>query len=119
MNIEDIREYCITKPGVSECFPFDETTLVFKVMGKIFCMINLDGEPGLLLKNTPENIIEMRERFSYILPGYHMNKTYWNLVMIDHSDSAGQILSWIDESYNEVVAGLPGKIKYELKIKQS
>jgi len=119
MNIEDIREYCLGKKGVSESFPFDETTLVFKVMGKMFCLVNLDHEPGLLLKNSPEKIMDMRERYSFVLPGYHMNKTHWNLVMIDQPVTEDLLKQWVDESYNLVVEGLPHKIKDELKKDQS
>jgi predicted DNA-binding protein (MmcQ/YjbR family) len=116
MNIEEIRDYCLSKPGVTESFPFDETTLVFKVMGKMFCLTNLDGEPGLLLKNRPEIVIEMRERYSSVLPGYHMNKIHWNLVMMDFSVSDSLLKQWVDESYNLVVEGLPRKIRDEFKM---
>jgi predicted DNA-binding protein (MmcQ/YjbR family) len=119
MNIEEIRDYCLSKAGVTESFPFDETTLVFKVMGKIFCLINLDAEPGLLLKNTPEKVIDMRERYSCVLPGYHMNKTHWFLVMLDQSVSNDLLKQWVDESYDLVVEGLPRKIRDELKPAQS
>jgi predicted DNA-binding protein (MmcQ/YjbR family) len=119
MNIEEIRDYCLSKAGVTESFPFDETTLVFKVMGKIFCLINLDAEPGLLLKNTPEKVIDMRERYSCVLPGYHMNKTHWFLVMLDQSVSNDLLKLWVDESYDLVVEGLPRKIRDELKPAQS
>jgi predicted DNA-binding protein (MmcQ/YjbR family) len=116
MNIEEIREYCLAKTGVTESFPFDETTLVFKVMGKIFCLTNLDGEPGLLLKNKPEVVLEMREHYNFVLPGYHMNKTHWNLVMMDYFVSSNLLKQWVDESYNLVVEGLPRKIRDELKL---
>jgi predicted DNA-binding protein (MmcQ/YjbR family) len=115
MNIEEIREYCLSKAGTTECFPFDETTLVFKVMGKMFCLINLAGEHGLALKNTPEKIIEMREQHSCIFPAHHMSKVHWNLVMADDSVSGGQLCSWIDESYNAVIKGLTLKLKAELQ----
>ena len=115
MNIEEIREYCLSKPGVTESFPFDETTLVFKVMGKIFCLTDLEGEVGLLLKNTPERIIELRERYSFVLPGYHMNKTHWNQILLEDFVPSGPLMKWIDESYDQVVAGLPRKMKEELQ----
>lgn len=115
MNIEVIREYCLSKPGVTEGFPFDDTTLVFKVMGKIFCIANLDGELGLSLKNSPEKVVEMRESFSCVLPGYHMSKIHWNLVMVDQSVTRDQLFTWIDESYERVVDGLPRKSKEELQ----
>jgi predicted DNA-binding protein (MmcQ/YjbR family) len=115
MNIENIREYCLSKSGVTESFPFDETTLVFKVMGKMFCLANLDGQLGLSLKNSPEKVAEMREQFSCVLPGYHMNKIHWNLVLVDHSVPDSQLFAWIDESYESVVVGLTQKLKEELQ----
>jgi len=115
MNIEEIREYCLSKEGVSEGFPFDNTTLVFKVMGKIFCLTNLVGEPGLLLKNIPEKVQEMRDQYECVQPGFHMNKSHWNLVKPDFSVSKAILLSWIDDSYETVVAGLPRKTRNELK----
>jgi len=75
------------KKGVTECFPFDETTLVSKVMGKMLCLSNLDGEPGLSLKNAPEKVMEMRENHPCVLPGCHMNKVHWDLVMMNRSES--------------------------------
>lgn len=114
MNIEEIREYCLSKPGVTECFPFDETTLVFKVMGKMFCLVNLDGETGLSLKNSPEKVIEMRERFPAVMPAWHFNKVHWNRVMVDFSVPPAQLREWIDESYELVVCGLTRKLKEEL-----
>jgi predicted DNA-binding protein (MmcQ/YjbR family) len=115
MNIEEIREYCLLKTGVTESFPFDETTLVFKVMGKIFCLTDLEGEMGLLLKNTPEKVIEMREHYSFVVPGYHMNKTHWNQIRLEDSVPSRLLQTWIDESYEQVVAGLTRKMKEELQ----
>jgi len=119
MNIEDVREYCLSKPGVTECFPFDETTLVFKVMGKMFCLVNLDGEPGLSLKNSPEKVIDMRERFPAVLPAYHFNKVHWNRVMLDFTVPSVRLTEWIDDSYELVVSGLTRRLKEELiKLKE-
>lgn len=114
MNIEEFREYCIQKPGVTEEFPFDEETLVFKVMGKMFALTNLVGDWNLALKCDPEWAIELREQFSAIRPGYHMNKVHWNTVAMDGSLSQKLILELIDHSYQLVVAKLPGKLKNEL-----
>lgn len=115
MNIEEIREYCLSKKGVSECFPFDDTTLVFKVMGKMFCLVNLDGDPGLLLKNTPEKVQEMRDLYTFVQPGFHMNKSHWNLVKLEYTVADALLLSWIDESYTAVVQGMPRKLRNELQ----
>jgi predicted DNA-binding protein (MmcQ/YjbR family) len=84
MNIEQIREYCLKKKGVTEEFPFDEETLVFKVMGKIFILASLDSIPlQFNLKCDPEKAIELREEYEAVQPGYHMNKRHWNTVIID------------------------------------
>jgi predicted DNA-binding protein (MmcQ/YjbR family) len=114
MNIEEIREYCLSKPGVTESFPFDETTLVFKVMGKMFCLTNLKGEPGLSLKNDPEKNIRMREDYPFVLPAYHMNKVHWNRITIGSFVTSALLRNWIDESYTLVVNGLTLKLKNEL-----
>lgn len=115
MNIEEFREYCISKAGVTEEFPFDEVTLVFKVMGKMFALTNLDGEWSLALKCDPQRAIDLREQFPAIQPGYHMSKVHWNTVMMDGSLPQKLVLEMIDHSYELVVSKLPGKLKNELK----
>jgi predicted DNA-binding protein (MmcQ/YjbR family) len=107
MNIEQIREYCLKKKGVTEEFPFDEETLVFKVVGKIFLLASLESIPlQINLKCDPEKAIELREEFESVQPGYHMNKKHWNTIIIDGTVPAKKILEWIDHSYNLVVSGL-------------
>jgi predicted DNA-binding protein (MmcQ/YjbR family) len=113
MNIEQLREYCIQKKGVTEEFPFDEETLVFKVKGKIFAMTNLKGEWELALKCDPEKAVELREQYPAIRPGYHMSKIHWNTIAIDGSLSERLILELIDHSYELVIAKLPLKIRNE------
>ena len=116
MNIELIREYCLSKKGVSEEFPFDEDTLVFKVMGKIFLLASLEKIPlQVNLKCNPEEAGELRERYDAVIPGYHMNKKHWNTVVIENSIPPREIFSWIDNSYNLVVNGLKKSEKEELK----
>ncbi|MDX9882326.1 MAG: MmcQ/YjbR family DNA-binding protein [Prolixibacteraceae bacterium] len=114
MNIEEIREYCLSKKGVDESFPFDETTLVFKVMGKMFALTDLVGDLSINLKCDPERAIELREQHPAIMPGYHMNKALWNTVLIDGSLSRDFICQLIDHSYELVVDKLPRKLKIEL-----
>lgn len=114
MNIEEIREYCISKKGATESFPFDEVTLVFKVMGKMFALTNLDGELSINLKCDPEKAISLREEYSAIIPGYHMSKIHWNTVMIDGSIKDDFIRNLIDDSYNLIVEKLTKKVKLEL-----
>ena len=113
MNVESIREYCLSKPEVTEGLPFGDDTLVFKVMNKMFVLMNLDGELSVNLKCDPDKAIELRELYSSILPGYHMNKKYWNTVIIDSSISEEFLKELIDHSYTKVVKGLP-KVKQKL-----
>ncbi len=116
MNIELIREYCLGKKGVTEEFPFDEDTLVLKVMGKMFLLASLEKIPlQINIKCSPEEVVELRERYEAVIPGYHMNKKHWNTVIIDNSIPPKNIFSWIDNSYNLVVSGLKKSEKEELK----
>ncbi len=109
MNVEKLRLYCLNLPGVTESFPFDETTLVFKVKGKMFALMNLEGQLSMNLKCDPEEAIDLRERYSYVLPGYHMNKALWNTVMIDEMTPEQLLIKWIDDSYALVIEKLPKK----------
>lgn len=106
MNIEDFRSYCISKKGVSEDFPFDENTLVFKVMGKMFALADVEAFESINLKCDPEKAVEQRELYPAVTPGYHMNKKHWNTVVLDGSLADSLIYNWIDESYSLVVKGL-------------
>jgi len=115
MNIEDVRDFCLSLKGVTECFPFDETTLVFKVMGKMFCLTDLEGEFSINIKNDPEKNILLREEYPVVTQGYHMHKKYWNTVVIDGSVSDTLIRKWLQESYETVVKGLTKKQQEELK----
>ncbi len=115
MNIEEIREYCLAKPGVTEGFPFDETTLVFKVMKKMFALTGLNGVPPFVnLKCNPEKAIELRGEYEDIKPGWHMNKEQWNSVYFVNLPRE-LIEDLIDHSYELVLDSLPGKLKEELR----
>lgn len=114
MNVEEIREYCLNKKATTESFPFDEVTLVFKVMNKMFALINLDGELRLNLKCDPEEAIRLREKYTEVTPGYHMNKRMWNTILIDGFISDKLIKYWIDHSYDLIVESLPKKLRLEL-----
>lgn len=109
MNLEEVREYCLSIKGASECFPFDETVLVFKVMDKMFAYTFLGASANdfrINLKCDPEKAIELRERFTGIIPGYHANKKYWNTVYID-SDVPDKLLKeLINHSVEEVIKKL-------------
>jgi predicted DNA-binding protein (MmcQ/YjbR family) len=114
MNIETIREFCLAKKGVTECFPFDETTLVFKLFGKMFLFTSLEGELFINVKCDPEKAIEFRELYSSVVPGYHMNKKHWNTVLIDGTLSDMLIFSFIDHSYDLIRSSLPKNQQNEL-----
>lgn len=116
MNLEDIREYCLSKKGVEEGFPFGGDTLVFKVMGKMFLLSGIDSQPVQFnAKCNPEKAIELRENFSCVLPGYHMNKQHWNTIICDGRATEKQLKEWIDDSYDLVAASLTKKLKTELE----
>ncbi len=112
MNIEEFRQHCIGKKGVTEEFPFDEVTLVFKVMGKMFALAPLERLPVQVnLKCDPERAIELRETHDgVIMPGYHMSKVHWNTLYLEQLP-AHLIMDLIDHSYDLVVQKLPKKVK--------
>lgn len=114
MNIEQIRDYCLAKNGVSESMPFGDDTLVFKVMDKIFAMVNLEGDLCMNLKCDPQNAIELREEYSFVIPGRHMNKKYWNTVMCTSLKNDQILFKWIDDSYILVIDKLTNREKAKL-----
>lgn len=115
MNIEDFRFHCINKVGVTEEFPFDESTLVFKVMGKMFALSSLkEVEARANLKCDPDRAIELREEYSDIIPGYHMSKKHWNTVYLERELEDKMIRELTDHSYDLVVSKLTKKLKEEL-----
>ncbi len=115
MNIEAFREYCLSKKYVTESFPFDEQTLVFKVAGKMFALSGLEHHPTTVnLKCDPERAIELRGEFDAIVPGYHMSKKHWNTITIEGNLPNNFIRELIDHSYNLVVKGMSIKKQKEL-----
>lgn len=114
MDIEAFRSYCLKKPGVTEETPFDENTLVFKVMGKMFAATDIQLFESVNLKCEPDKAISLREEFPGVLPGYHMNKKHWNTILMDGSIGDNLFSQWIDESYDLVVIGLSKKLKDQL-----
>ena len=114
MNVEQLQQYCLSKKGVTEEFPFDEVTLVFKVMGKMFAICGLDEEEHRVnLKCDPEWALELRDEHIDIIEGWHMNKKHWNTVYMERELSDSKIRELIDHSYDLVIAKLPKKIKEE------
>lgn len=115
MNIEAFRDFCLLKKGVTEAFPFDENTLVFKVMGKLFALTDVAEFQSVNLKCDPAKAIELREYYHAVQPGYHMSKIHWNTVAINEDATDVLIFEWINDSYNLVVKGLTKKLQAALQ----
>src|SRR6202012_3789266 len=111
MNIEELRDYCLRKAGVEEGFPFGEGVMVFKVGGKIFLLADLADGSEFNVKCDPDLAVELRERYSEVRPGYHMNKRHWNTVRMDGTLKARELREMVDHSYETVVAGLPKRVR--------
>ncbi len=110
MNVEEIRDYCLAKKGVEESFPFDNETLVFKVGGKIFLLMGINANPiQFNVKCEPRKAIDLREKYSCVLPGYHMNKAHWNTIVCDGRATKKLVFEWIDHSYDLIIGSLPKK----------
>ena len=118
MNIEELREYCLSKPAVTEGFPFDDETLVFKVMDKMFALVGLNhweqGETKINLKCNPEWAEELRGEYDSINAGWHMSKKHWNTVTLNKDVSDSLAFELIDHSYDLVVSGLTKKLREQL-----
>ncbi len=115
MNLEEIRDYCLSKKGVTEGFPFNDTALVFKVAGKMFALLDLSEENrGLNLKCDPDLALELREHYPEVTPAYHFNKKHWNGINLEGFLDKDLLKGWIDHSYQIVVSKLPKKIQEEL-----
>lgn len=103
MNVEQILEYCLSKPETEESLPFGPDVVVFKVDAKIYLLLSLDTSPVQFnVKCDPAKAEELREAYDCVLPGYHMNKKHWNTIMVDGSVSAKVLKEWIDHSYELV-----------------
>ncbi len=118
MNLETYYEYCLSKKGVTEHFPFDQDTLVFKVGGKMFALSSLSqwekGEPSVNLKCDPERALELRAEYDAIQPGFHMSKTHWNTVSINNTLPTDLLKELIDHSYDLVFNSLSKKLQNEI-----
>ncbi len=110
MNIEDARIYCLGKMNATEDFPFDETTLAFRVENRIFAMVDLENTKWFCVKCDADYAVELRDRYAQIVPAWHMNKRYWNQLDIEMLDDS-LVAHLIDHSYEEVVKKLPKKIR--------
>ncbi len=114
MDIESVREFCLKLKGTTESFPFDQTTLVFKVMNKMYCLESLD-EQKINIKGNPEELVEFVERYVAVTPGYHMNKKHWITVDLKQFNEDSMLKDWIVKSYDLVVANLSKKDREKLK----
>jgi len=115
MNIESLREYCLSKSCSEETQPFGPEVLVYKEGGKIFLLLPLNEDTlTFSVKCDPEKAAELREEFACVMPGYHMNKKHWNTILVDGSVSANQLKEWIDHSYQLVVEKLSGNLRDSL-----
>lgn len=115
MNTEEIREFCLAKKGVEEAFPFDSDTLVFKVGGKIFLLMSISSRPvSFNAKCNPDLAVELREKYHFVRPGYHMNKKHWNTIETSGAVPRRLLQEWISHSYDLVLASLPKKLRQQL-----
>lgn len=116
MDIESILHYCQQLKGTTEHFPFDANTLVFKVMGKMYALIDVENPTGINVKCDPETAIDLRERYACVIPGYHMSKKHWNTIQLNGEMDNKELESWILHSYELVVSSLPKKLQHELSL---
>ncbi|MDR1938129.1 MAG: MmcQ/YjbR family DNA-binding protein [Tannerellaceae bacterium] len=114
MNVEELHAYCLSIKGTADCFPFDDVSLVMKVMGKMYALIPLDN-PALqiTLKCDPEQAVELRERYACVEPAYHFNKKYWNTICLNREMTDEEVKKWILHSVDEVVKKLPKRVRDE------
>lgn len=104
MNLGQLTDYCLSKPGAEESFPFGEDTLVFKVNGKMFLLVSVSDEPlSFNAKCDPDWALELRASYDCVVPGYHMNKKHWNTVVIDGALDRKMLQRLIDHSYELVL----------------
>jgi predicted DNA-binding protein (MmcQ/YjbR family) len=115
MTIDLLRGYCLAKKGVTEELPFGDGVLVMKVFGKMFALIPVGVETARInLKVVPEEGFELRARYESVQPAFHMNKRHWITATDDGSIPERELKSWIDTSYNLVVAKFTKAKKQEL-----
>ncbi len=111
LNIESLRDYCLSKPASTESFPFGDDTLVFKVGDKVFLLATLTKPESFNAKCDPDKAIALREQHPEIIPGYHMNKKHWNTVYYNQTLSESLLKELIDHSYELVFSSLPKTIQ--------
>ncbi len=109
MQLQTVIDYCTSRPGSTQEFPFDDTTLVFKIKGKMFALISLDEPHRINLKCDPAYALVLRQQYPQVRPGYHMNKKHWNTIELDGTVTDENMMQWIDDSYELVIRKLPEK----------
>jgi predicted DNA-binding protein (MmcQ/YjbR family) len=114
LNVEELRDYCLQKSGVTEGMPFGNDTLVFRVGNKIFLLMSLNAGNRFNVKCDPELAIELRERHTEVIPGFHMNKVHWNTVYTDGNLTNAQLCELIDHSYSLILKSLPKAVQAEI-----
>jgi predicted DNA-binding protein (MmcQ/YjbR family) len=114
MTLDSFRNYCLAFQGVTEETPFDNVTLVFKVMGKMFALVDMDSFESINVKCNPDKAIELREQYDSGKAGYHMNKKHWNTIDTNSDMPDKELFEWVKHSYDLIVASLPKKIREEL-----
>lgn len=119
MNIEEFRIFCLSFQGTTEEMPFDDQVLAFKVMGKIFALTDIDQFESINLKCDPEKAITLREKYTSVQPGYHMNKKHWNTITTRGELSDQELKHWIRHSYELVRSKLPKKLREALKSQEN
>ena len=116
MNVEDLREYCLAMPGVTEGLPFNDTALVFKVYGKIFALLDLsEVARGISLKCDPDRAVQLRGTYSEIQGGYHLNKEHWNTIKLGGKVPDDLMKEMVVDSYNLIYSSLPKKKREEIE----
>ena len=116
MNIEDVREYCLSLRNTTECFPFDNVSLVFKVENKMFLLLPLDAaEPQISVKCDPVLVEDLREQYKAVEGAYHFNKKFWNTILLKRDMPGAEVKTWIRHSYKEVIAKLPKSVRQAYK----
>lgn len=116
MTLETLRDFCLSKSGCTESFPFNETTLVFKVGGKMFALMDIESRPvQIALKCDPDRALALREQYEVVQPGFHLNKAHWNTVTIDSTVRWQDLTNWIDHSYQLVLKSLPERVRVEIE----
>ncbi|MGB3617203.1 MAG: MmcQ/YjbR family DNA-binding protein [Catalinimonas sp.] len=107
MYTDDLRRFCLALPGTTESMPFGQDTLVFKVGGKMYALVDVETCASVNVKCEPERAVELRDRFEAVRPGYHMNKRHWNTIAFGADLSDREVLHWVRHSYDLIVSSLP------------